>query len=59
MLGKGHAGLYKASTMEERRKRKSKRRERQDQVSDRLGFEAPVRSHQRLGTNFPVSHSAL
>ena len=28
MLRKGHGGLYKASTKEERRKRKAKRRER-------------------------------
>ena len=27
MLGKGHGGLYNASTMEERRKQKAKRRE--------------------------------
>ena len=31
MLRKGHGGLYKAPTKEERRKRKSKRRER-DQI---------------------------
>ena len=30
MLGKDHRGLYKASTMEERRKRKATRRERSD-----------------------------
>ena len=33
MLGKGHGGLYNASTKEEeRKKRKAKRRERSDQV---------------------------
>ena len=34
MLRKGYGGLYKASTMEERRKQKAKRRERErsDQV---------------------------
>ena len=32
MLGKGHGGLYNASTKEERRKRKAKRRERYDQT---------------------------
>ena len=31
MLGKGHGGLYKAPTKEERKKQKAKRRER-DQV---------------------------
>ena len=31
MLGKGRGGLYNASTKEERRKRKAKRRER-DQI---------------------------
>ena len=31
MLRKGHGGLHKAPTMEERRKRKAKRRER-DQI---------------------------
>ena len=30
MLGKGHGGLYNASTKEERRKRKAKRRERSE-----------------------------
>ena len=33
MLRKGHGGLYKAPTMEERRKRKVERRER-DQLID-------------------------
>ena len=32
MLRNGHAGLYKASTEEERRKQKANRRERSDQV---------------------------
>ena len=32
MLGKGHGGLYKAPTKEERRKQKAERRERSDQV---------------------------
>ena len=32
MLGKGHGGVYKAPTMEERRMRKAKRREGSDQV---------------------------
>ena len=31
-VGKGHGGLYKASTIEERKKRTAKRRERSDQV---------------------------
>ena len=30
--GEGRGGLYKAPTMEERRNRKAKRRERSDQV---------------------------
>ena len=30
MLGKGHGGLYKAPTMEERRKQNAKRREISD-----------------------------
>ena len=33
MLGKGHGGIYKAPTKEERRKQKAKRRERSDQVN--------------------------
>ena len=36
MLGKGHGGLYNASTKEERRKRKVKRRERSDQTFHKL-----------------------
>ena len=32
MLGKGHDGLYKAPTKEERRKQKAKRGERSDDV---------------------------
>ena len=39
MLGKGHGGLYSASTKEERRKRKAKRRERDQIKSIDLGFE--------------------
>ena len=31
-VGEGHGSLYNASTKEERRKRKAKRRERSDQI---------------------------
>ena len=39
MLRKGHGGLYKAPTKEERRKRKAKRRERNHIKFIDLGFE--------------------
>ena len=39
MLGKGHGGLYNASTKEEIRKRKAKRRERDQIKFIGLGFE--------------------
>ena len=35
MLWKGHGGVYKAPTKEDRRKRKAKRRERSDQLKAR------------------------
>ena len=39
MLRKGHGGLYKAPTMEERRKRKAKRREREiERERDQIKF---------------------
>ena len=38
-LGKGHAGLYKAPTEEERRKQKAKRRERDEIKFIDLRFE--------------------
>ena len=38
MLGKGHGGLYKAPTREERRKQKAKRRKRSVKFID-LRFE--------------------
>ena len=40
MSGKGHGSLYKSSTMEERRKSKAKRRERDKIKFIDLGFES-------------------
>ena len=51
MLGRGHGGLYKALTMEERRKRKVKRREGSDQVY----FEDIAKKIEQLVSHFTIS----
>ena len=50
MLRKGHSGLYKAPTKEERRKGMAKRRERSDYLSRIFDFE--LSRNQKQGPDF-------